>query len=72
MIAGTLLWRCRLCLEVTPGTHVVDVERHLDELIDAPKKSARISTHRCRHGAFGVTDLAGADPDKTEEATNAP
>lgn len=68
MIGGTLLWKCRLCGDVVRGVRVVDVAKHLVELIDAPKKSSRIGTHRCRHGAFGVTDLAGADPDK-ETAT---
>lgn len=64
--SGTLLFRCRLCGEVTPGVHVVDISAHLDDLIDAPKKSARISRHRCRHGAWGITDLCGANGDVSE------
>jgi hypothetical protein len=60
---GTLAWRCRLCSEVIRGDHVDDIYAHLAGLIDAPKKSARIGTHACRHGATGVTDLCGANPD---------
>jgi len=63
MTAGHLLWRCRICGDVTHGEHVADVATELRALIDAPKKSARISVHRCAFGAFGVTDLAGAEPD---------
>lgn len=63
---GTLLWRCKLCLEIVRGEHVAYAREYLGSLVE---KNLR-ATHQCRHGVLGLLELVGADPD--ERTANRP
>ena len=59
----SMLWHCRRCGSFFTGERVdLDPESALLCRINAPTKAARISTHDCGGGAFGMADLAGAIP----------
>ena len=57
------VWLCRRCGAFFTGENSeLDPESELLRRINAPTKAARISTHDCGGGAFGMADLAGVIP----------
>lgn len=68
---GVLLYKCRLCGEVSANPHVADALRALTLVIFArelppewgPLTPQTLTTHRCGDGRIGVADLVGCRED---------